>query len=259
MVADKVLLSKNISIAYRWINKKADGPIILFLHEGLGSIEQWKKFPEELCRATGLRGLVYDRQGYGASTALTEKRDETYLENYAIIELPELLSSLKISEKLILFGHSDGGSIALIYGSHFPNNVIGIITEAAHVFVEDITLDGITPVVNAFEHHGLYDKLKRYHGEKTKDTFYAWSDTWHTKQFKSWDITARLPNINCPVLAIQGRDDEYGTEAQLDKIITGVGLKSKKVIIDHCGHAPHKSHTNEVISLTQKFITHVFN
>ncbi|MBL4704527.1 MAG: alpha/beta hydrolase [Flavobacteriales bacterium] len=127
------------SLNYKWINKEKEGPVLLFLHEGLGSIKQWKDYPDLLCEEVNLSGLLYDRQGHGKSPALSEERDETYLEKYALEELPAFLSHINLTRDLILIGHSDGGTIALIYASKFPKQVKGIITEAAHIYVEPIT------------------------------------------------------------------------------------------------------------------------
>ena len=242
----------------KWINPEAKGPSIIFLHEGLGSIAQWKDFPEKVCALHGHRGLVYERQGYGASSAILHKRDENYLHDYALNELPAVIKELQLEEEeIILYGHSDGGSIAYIYASHLPENIVGIISEAAHVFVEDITLEGITPVVDTFKRGKLKSALEKYHGAKTEQTFYAWSDTWHLKRFREWNIEAGLQNIICPVLAIQGVTDEYGSEEQLDKIIYGVGGTSKKLFIPNCGHSPWKEQEDIVLNTVKNFLAKI--
>ncbi len=241
--------------AFTWINDDEKSPVILFLHEGLGSIAQWKSYPETVCKNTGFTGLVYDRQGYGSSSGLSEKRDHRYLHNYALQELPFIIDSLVANNRALhLYGHSDGGSIALIYGSEHPNRISSIITEAAHVIVEDITLDGIKPVVDLFEKGNLKDKLSIYHGDKTTTTFYAWSDTWHLKRFRDWNITQGLSNISVPILAIQGTEDEYGSEEQLDLIVDHSSGKVHKLFIDKCGHAPHKQQTSVVLEAVTKFL-----
>ena len=253
-------IENNIELAYQFINsnENQEKPLIVFLHEGLGSIAQWKDFPLELCKKVNLEGFIYERQGYANSSALTETRDETYLENYALEELPKLIKTLNLeNRKLILFGHSDGGSIAYIYAGKYPENIVGIITEAAHVFVEDITLNGISPVVDMFENWNLKEKLARYQKEKTEQIFYAWSDTWHKKQFKNWNIEHYLSPVTCPVLAIQGIDDEYGTELQVDKIINGVSGKAQKLMIPNCGHIPHFQQREIIIEESVKFLFEV--
>ncbi len=250
-----VSLENNIELYGRWVNPEGKGPIIVFLHEGLGSIAQWKDFPEKVCALHGHKGLVYERQGYGASSPISKKRDENYLHDYALNELPAVLKKLGLEEEeIILYGHSDGGSIAYIYASNFPQNIVGIISEAAHVFVEDITLEGITPVVDIFKEGKLKSALEKYHGPKTEQTFYAWSDTWHLKRFREWNIEEGLENINCPVLAIQGEDDEYGSEEQLDKIINGVGASAEKLFIPNCGHSPWKEQSDIVLNAANNFL-----
>ncbi len=241
--------------AYQWINDDGISPVILFLHEGLGSIAQWKSFPEKLCELSGFSGLVYDRQGYGKSSKLSSKRDHRYLHNYALEELPVIIDSLISQEReLYIYGHSDGGSIALIYAAQYPEKVSGVITEAAHVIVEDITLAGIKPVVTLFEQGSLSSKLEVYHGDKTKEIFYAWSDTWHLKRFREWDITEGLKSIVNPVLAIQGVEDEYGTELQLDLIVEKCSGNTDKLFIKECGHAPHKQQQQIVLNAVTKFL-----
>lgn len=245
-----------ITISYKWINQSLKGPVILFLHEGLGSIEQWKSFPQELCDELNLPGLIYERQGYGKSSPLDHIRTEAYLENYALKELPAFIKALALKQDLILFGHSDGGSIALIYtGTH--SGVKGVITEAAHVFVEEITINGISPVVHAYETTDMREKLQKYHGEKTDQIFYAWSNTWPIKQAKKWNIEKYLKNIQVPILAIQGVEDEYGTEAQLDSIVLNSKGKNTKLLIKECGHSPHKDQQEIVLNASVKFINSI--
>lgn len=227
---------------------KDDNTIVLFLHEALGSIAQWKDFPQNLCNQFGLNGLVYERCGHGSSSQLTEKRGSDYLHNYALIELRQLiLEVLAPEKKVILVGHSDGASIALIYASMFPKNIIGIISMAAHVVVEDETLAGIEPAVRAFE-NGKLDGLIKYHGEKTSELFYAWANTWNLPEFRDWNICDDLKRISAPILAIQGKNDQYGTEKQLDLIVQNAPNVQKEFISD-CGHHPHLEIKSNILEL----------
>lgn len=243
-------------INYAWINKGIqDRPVILFLHEGLGSIPQWKSYPQLLCDKLGCTGLIYDRIGHGCSSKLLTKRDDQYLHNYALDELPQVIDGLLKDTPILLYGHSDGGSISLIYAGSIDNpNLKGVITEAAHVFVEDITLEGITPVVEAFENDELKAKLEKYHGEKTTEMFYAWSDTWFLKKFRSWNIEELLPIISAPVLAIQGEDDEYGSIEQLQSIKDNCQNAIIEFIPD-CAHSPFKQAQETVLALSTEFYT----
>lgn len=243
-------------INYTWINETADNkPVIVFLHEGLGSIQQWKTYPQVLCERLDCKGLIYDRVGHGDSSRLAAKRDDQYLHNYALDELPQVLEGLLRDTSFMLYGHSDGGSISLIYAGSIDNaNLCGVITEAAHVFVEDITLEGITPVVEAFEQGELKGKLEKYHGEKTTDMFYAWSDTWFLKKFRSWNIEELLPHISVPVLAIQGEDDEYGSFEQLQSIKDNC-QNAVIEFIPECAHSPFKQAQESVLSFSSEFYT----
>lgn len=225
---------------------------LVFLHEGLGSIAQWRDFPERLCLMTGLPGVVYERRGYGSSGPAAERRTPHYLHEEAIDLLPQLMQKLAI-ERPVLIGHSDGGSIALIFASAFPGRVSAVITEAAHVFVEDITLEGIRRAVSAYRETGLREQLKRYHGDNTDAVFRAWSETWLSDEFRGWNIEAYLPGIKCPVLVIQGEDDEYGSAAQVEAIAGRVSGRAEPLVIPGCGHVPHLQAKEKVLQAMGRF------
>ncbi|KAB1066275.1 alpha/beta fold hydrolase [Salibacter halophilus] len=246
---------KDIRLHYQWVNENASGPIIVFLHEALGSIGQWKDFPELLCRATNCRGLIYERQGHGKSTGLTSVRTPNYMHDYAWQELPELLNALEIEEKVHLFGHSDGGSIALLFSAKHPEKVNKVITEAAHVIVEDVTLNGIKPVREHFLSDPVFkEKLARYHFDNTESIFLAWCDTWLSPDFRNWDITQEIKSIQATLLSFQGSDDEYGTHEQLDLIKKSVGQNALVKEIAGCKHIPHLEKKEEVLELSHDFL-----
>ncbi len=226
---------------------------LIFLHEGLGSIGQWRDFPERLCMMTGLSGIVYERKGYGKSDPPVKKRTPYYLHEEALDVLPQFLDELGIMRP-ILIGHSDGGSIALIFSSAFPERVQTVVTEAAHVFIEEITLEGIRRAVSIYEETNLKEQLKKYHGDKTDDLFRAWSETWLSNEFSGWNIEEYLPGINCPLLVIQGKDDEYGTPAQVEAIVSKVSGPAEPLIIPSCGHIPHLQAKEKVIEAIKNFI-----
>lgn len=228
--------------------------MLVFLHEGLGSIGQWRDFPEKVCAATGCRALVYDRWGHGGSDPLTEPRKPGYLHDEALISLSEVLAQCEI-EKPVLVGHSDGGSIALIFAGACPQKVAGVITEAAHVFVEDITVEGIKRVVDTYETTELKERLARFHGHNTGLMFRGWSDIWLSPDFRDWNIEKYLPGITCPLLIIQGKDDEYGTPAQVEAIAGKAAGTSRRVLIDGCGHIPHLQARERVLSEMVNFIS----
>lgn len=238
----------------RVIGDLAAGTPLVFLHEGLGSIGQWRDFPEALCRAVGLPGLVYDRLGYGGSDPLLEKRRAEYLHEEAFSSLPEVLQRCGI-RRAFLVGHSDGGSIALLFAAVHPGMTAGVITEAAHVFVEDVTIAGIREAVRAYEQGRLKEKLARYHGGNTEGAFRGWSDTWLCADFRNWNLEEYLPSITAPVLAIQGLDDPYGTPAQVEAITSQTGGPSKGLIIPDCGHIPHIEARQKVLAAMAAFIS----
>jgi len=228
-------------------------PTLVFLHEGLGSIGQWRDFPLLLSRATDLPALLYDRWGHGTSDPLTGPRSVRYMHDEALVTLPEILDQLQI-EKAVLIGHSDGGSIALIFAAEHRERVSGVVTAAAHVFVEDITIQGIREAVRAFETTNLPDRFRPYHGENTESMFRGWADIWLAPEFRGWNIEASLPAVTSPVLAIQGVNDEYGTPAQVDAIVRQVSGPVEGLLIPDCGHIPHHQARERVFSAVLSFI-----
>lgn len=228
-------------------------PALVFLHEGLGSIPQWRDFPEALVARTGLPALVYDRRGHGGSNPPDAPRSARYLHREALEVLPEVLDRCGV-EDAILVGHSDGGSIALLYASAHPQRVRGAITEAAHVFVEEETLAGIRAAGEVWRSTQLPAKLARYHGAKTHALFHAWHDTWLAPEFRDWNIEDCLPGIRCPLLVIQGRDDEYATQAQLEAIARQVSGPVETLMVPHCGHIPHHQAREPVLEAMTRFV-----
>jgi pimeloyl-ACP methyl ester carboxylesterase len=236
----------------------ASGPTLVFLHEGLGSIGQWRDFPTQLCQACGLPGLVYERWGFGRSEPLDGPRRSDYLRYEALDSLPAVLAGCGIEQPPILIGHSDGGTIALLYAATHARRVRALITEAAHVFVESVTLAGIQAAKTAYETgypaSALRQRLVRYHGANTDRMFYGWCDTWLRPAFRDWDITAELAGITCPALIIQGRDDEYGTPGQVTAIAAGVAGPVETWLVPDCGHVPHHQARAVVLAAMRRFI-----
>lgn len=224
---------------------------IIFLHEGLGSIEQWKDFPEKLCKTLNLPGLVYDRYGYGKSEEFAEPRNINYLQQEAEVFLPGILEFLKIEKPVFLFGHSDGASIALIYAGLFPEKVVALVSEAAHVIIEDISRTGIKAAIKQFETSKLKKLLEKYHGINTEPMFYGWANTWISKESESWNICHFLKTIICPVLLIQGENDEYGTSLQLHLISNNCKASCNIIEIQDCGHVPHFEQQDMVLEETR--------
>jgi pimeloyl-ACP methyl ester carboxylesterase len=242
-------------IYYELIEGPADRPVLVFLHEGLGCTAMWKDFPQRLCAATGYPGLVYDRAGYGKSSPAHRDRTIHYLHESALQELPVVLEGAVGSRDHIVIGHSDGGSIALIYAAERPSSLWGVVTEAAHVFVEAEAIAGVESAVRAYE-AGKLAGLERYHGEKTDRVFWAWAQIWLAPWFRSWNIEYALPPIQCQVLALQGADDQYGTAAQVTRIIAG-NAHRRGLIIEDSGHTPHGDQPDVVLGLMREFIAEV--
>lgn len=230
-----------------------DNTTIIFLHDSLGCIELWKNFPQQIAFKTGCNTIAYDRQGYGKSDPFTLKeRELNYLEKEAHV-LGKILEIIP-SKDIILFGHSDGGSIALLTAALFPEKIKGVITEGAHVFVEQETLNGIKTAKLAYNTTSLKEKLYKYHEDKTDAVFRLWTETWLSKKFKLWNIEQYLPKIKCPSLIIQGEQDEYGTIDQVNSIIKNTSGKSTSLIIPKTGHTPHKENTSVVIKNVVSFM-----
>jgi len=217
-------------------------PPLVFLHEGLGSVAGWRDFPRSLCERLGAPGLVYSRRGYGRSSALTDSRGTDYLHREAWIVLPALLQHLVIEDPLLV-GHSDGGSIALLYAARYSPRAIAIM--APHVFVEEVTIAGIRAAREAWKQGKLRAPLARVHDDPD-GAFFGWNDGWLDPAFRRWNIEAELPKIRCPVLAIQGIDDQYGTMEQLDRIAAGVRTPCRLLRLTQCGHTPQRDQPEAV-------------
>ena len=242
------------SLSYEWI--EGDGrarPTLIFLHEGLGSIRQWRDFPVKAVAATGCCALVYDRYGYGQSDVLEEpRRSVRFMHDEALAFLPELRGKLGIDDA-ILVGHSDGASIALIHAGA-GHQARGVAVMAPHVFIEPVCLASIEAATRTFETTDLPAKLGRYHRDARK-TFYGWADVWTEENFKSWDIREEyLRNIRCPVLAIQGVADAYGTMAQLDDIARHVAGPCELLKLEDCGHAPFRDQPETTLGAVTRFV-----
>ena len=229
-------------------------PVMVFLHEGLGSVAMWKDFPARLCEDIGHRGLVYSRPGYGRSTprAPGEAWGLDFMHRQAEIVLPALLQALDVRAPYVLFGHSDGGSIALIHAAAFPPRVAAAIVLAPHILVQEFGLASIRDARTAYEAGDLRGRLARFHDD-VDSAFRGWNDIWLNPEFPTWTIEALLPSITCPVLAMQGEDDQYGTMAQIDGIATRV-RDTQLVKLPQCGHSPHRDQPDAVIHRVREFL-----
>lgn len=226
-------------------------PELVFLHEGLGSVSHWKDFPARVGEATGCPVTVYSRYGSGNSALLTEPRPVRYMHDEALLVLPELLAQLEI-ENPILIGHSDGASIAIIYaGAH--DHLRGLVLLAPHVFVEDLSVTSIAEAKVQFETTNLPEKLGRHHRDAAK-TFWGWNEIWLHPEFRKWNIEEYLPRIGCPVLVIQGVDDQYGTMAQAEAIRRQVAGEVEVLALENCRHSPQRNQPEAALEAIRKFV-----
>lgn len=231
-------------------------PILVFLHDSLGCVQLWRDFPERLASATGCNVLLYDRLGYGKAAPMpSHVRPVNYLEQEADL-LHGLLQEVGVG-KAILFGHSDGGSIALIAASKYKEQVQAVICEAAHIFVEEVTLKGIHAAMEAYKQTNLPERLAKYHGGKVETLFRAWTETWTRADYRNWNIEHFLPGIQCPLLFIQGEADEYGTLAQVEKTVGQVSSSAQEAIIPGAGHTAHKEVPEQVLQIAAAFVQDV--
>lgn len=249
----KHITVEGLRLEYRDIDATdAKMPTLVLLHEGLGCVAMWRDFPQKLAAATGCRTVVFSRAGYGHSEAYAEPRSPRYMHHEGEVMLPAFLDALGI-ERPVLVGHSDGGSIALIFAGAFPQRPLGVAVMAPHEFVEDITLAGIRAARSVWESSDWPQKLGRYHHDAPR-VFSDWNDTWLSPDFRDWNIEAYLPRIACPVLALQGEDDEYATMRQIE-VIGEVVPGTEVLKLPACGHSPQRDQEAAVLSALAAFVS----
>lgn len=227
---------------------------LVFLHEGLGSLAMWRDFPEQLCTALNRPGLVYSRPGYGRSTPrpAAERWGLDFMHLQAEHVLPALLAALGVTGRYHLFGHSDGGSISLIHAARCGARVASCTVMAPHILVEEFGLVSIREARRAYLETDLRARLAKYHDD-VDSAFWGWNDIWLAPEFPQWNIQALMPALACPVLAIQGVDDQYGTMAQIDGIAQR-HADTRLLKLPACGHSPHRDWPAAVIAACQSFL-----
>jgi pimeloyl-ACP methyl ester carboxylesterase len=241
-------------LEYRWIGPRPDdAPTIVFLHEGLGCLAMWRDFPDRMASATGCGALVYSRMGYGASDPVRGARPVRFMHDEALDVLPAVIERFKL-EEVVLFGHSDGASIAVIYAGARLGPIRALVLEAPHVFVEPICIESIRRVAQAYETTRLRERLARYHGGNTDSMFRTWTDLWLRPEFRQWNIEEYLPAIGSPVLVVQGEDDTYGTVRQVVAVVTQVSGPAESLVLSRCGHSPHSDHPDAVLEAAGRFV-----
>ncbi|MBU1340382.1 MAG: alpha/beta hydrolase [Proteobacteria bacterium] len=243
---------KKIEILWQKKGQK-NYPTLIFLHEGLGCIKMWKDFPWRIAQKTGCPFLVYSRFGYGNSDPCPLPWKINFMHKEALRILPDIIKETQIKDH-VLIGHSDGGSIGIIYaGSPRSNGLKGLITIAAHVFCERITVDCIQQAKTNYDRHNLKQRLEKYHGINTDNAFWGWNDVWLNPNFINWNIEKYLNKIKVPMLAIQGKEDQYGTPRQVEAIKEQV-THIQTHLIDNCRHAAHLEQPERLLNITTQFI-----
>lgn len=252
----KIIDVRGKKLYTEYTNLFKNRPVLVFLHDSLGCTQLWRDFPEQLATAVQCNVLVYDRLGYGKSyLMLTHERENNYMELEADV-LNDLLDILGV-EEAIFFGHSDGGTIALITAARYPEKVKAVICEAGHIFVEDVTVKGVKESLTAYQTTNLAQRLAKYHGDKVEMIVKAWTEIWLSEQFRNWNIESLLKKIKAPLLFIQGEKDEYGTLDQVEKTVSQVSGSSERFIIPEAGHTPHKEMPDVVLQKCAGFINRV--
>ena len=243
-----------VRLEYRHWAGRIDGPTLVLLHEGLGCVELWQDFPFRLGDRVGLPVFAYSRAGYGRSDAAALSRPKRYMHDEALRTLPLVLAAAGI-ERSVLVGHSDGGSIAIVACSgEAQHHVEALVLMAAHVFIEDISLQGIRAAGDAFRDGSLRTRLGKYHGTGVDETFLGWHDAWLTPEFSNWNIEQYLPAVTVPALVLQGEQDEYGTPAQVEAIATGVRGPVRCCVLANCGHSPQRDVTSALLEEISNFL-----
>jgi pimeloyl-ACP methyl ester carboxylesterase len=237
----------------RWSTGPREDPPILLLHDSLGSVEQWRDFPQSLAEATSSEVIAYDRLGFGQSTPRHERPSKDFVTEEATRFFPALRRALGLNHYALL-GHSVGGAMALAIAAREGDACVAVITEAAQAFVEARTLEGIRAARAEFERPEQLAKLTRWHGAKARWVLDAWAEVWLSSEFRSWSLDGELPAVRCPVLTIHGDRDEYGSLAFPRRIVAGVGGPSQLAILEGCGHIPHRERRADVLRLVAAFL-----
>jgi len=226
---------------------------IVLLHEGLGSISMWRFFPEQLCRMMGYQVVMYSRFGYGNSSSCQTPRPLDYMEQEALGPLPQVVAHID-ARRIILLGHSDGASIASVYaGSRYDERLSAVVLIAPHFFTEQKATMAIQQATTAYRNGDLRERLERHHGLNVDTAFFGWSDTWLHPEFQHWDITQYLTSITKPTLLIQGSEDEYGTEAQIEAAEEHISASVETHLLNGLKHSPHFDKPDAVIEIITDF------
>ncbi|RIH89180.1 2-succinyl-6-hydroxy-2,4-cyclohexadiene-1-carboxylate synthase [Meiothermus luteus] len=242
--------------ARRWALAESHKAPIVLLHDSLGSVELWRGFPAALAQATGREVWAYDRLGFGRSSPRTKPPSLGFILEEAWLYFPAIAKGLELRE-YILFGHSVGGAMALCIAAYQPGRCRAVITEAAQAFVEERTLQGIRAAQQGFQDPTQFARLERWHGEKARWVLEAWTGVWLAPGFRGWTLEPCLKGVRCPVLALHGDRDEYGSLAFPKRIVEGVQGPARMELLPDCGHVPHREKEALVLGLVEDFLRNI--
>lgn len=244
-------------LEYRMIGPRpGEAPTLVLLHEGLGCVGMWGDFPDKLQAATGLGVFVYSREGYGQSSPASPPRPLNFMHTEAQDTLPKILETIGFQHGLLV-GHSDGASIAAIYGgSHQDHRVSGIVLIAPHFIVEDVTSTAIAEMRKAYDTTDLRARLARYHAD-VDATVHGWSDVWLKGDFRKWDLTEFLAYIRVPVLIVQGEGDQYGTVRQIEIAQEECYCPVEVALLPGAKHVPQREAPEATMTAMTEFIARV--
>lgn len=227
-------------------------PLVLF-HDSLGCIATWRDFPERLAEATNRQVIAYDRLGFGRSSARKELPSVLFVTEESDSSLPALLDAFQI-DSFSCFGHSVGGAMAVVTAGHFKDRCRAVVTESAQAFIEERTRQGISRAREDFKNPELFRKLEKHHGDKTQWVLDAWIKVWLSEDFADWSLVQDLPKMRCPVLALHGDRDEYGSTKFPELICDLAGGPSELRLLENCGHVPHREYPDQVLTIVSRFL-----
>ena len=245
---------------YRFLkySENQDEPVLVFLHDSWGCVEMWENFPEKISELFGLNALIYDRRGYGKSSPFAPDPRTKYYLHQSADELINVMDELKI-KKAMLYGHSDGGTIALIAAALYPERIQAVMVEGAHSFVEEKGKAAVRESRDKARTNSLLQSLEKFHGDKTEELFRRWHEAWLGDFFADWTIIPMLKDITCPVLAFRGENDPYDTIAQLDVLNEEISSPVTARVIPDAAHTPRKENEAETLKHIMLFHNQLFN
>ena len=247
-------------LEYEWLGPgPAAAPTLVFLHDGQGCVDTWRDFPAALVAATGCGALVYSRAGYGGSEASPGPWPVSFMHDEALAALPQVVAALGVRDGFLV-GHSDGASISLIYAAAGAGAgaaggwLRGMALEAPHVSVEPVCLESIAKLPGLYRQPDLWRRMVRHHGANAQGCSESWMEVWLRPEFRSWSIEDLLPRVRCPVLAIQGEQDPYGTLDQLRTVAAGCAGPTEALVLPRCGHTPHRQQRDATLAAMSGFL-----